>query len=652
VYKESKAEKNTTKNGDVKYDIVALDDGKVYVEASRNVINGTTLDAQRKDITKFFNALLDGDNSLDIHTIEGDILTITKAETADKARDNYKIVNEQRIKLSDEEFAVKLRVEAHIDEIAEVSRKIGQDGDKKNHTFAKDGFTYRRAYFKDFDGQYYEITLSIGHNGTVATVYNVGKIKGSVSPSAKIIAAVRSKPLGETTSNKKVPQKEENVKYSLSADTEGNKLTKAQQEYFKDSKVVDADGNLKVMYHGTPDGGFTVFKLPEFMNTLMSAQGAGFYFTDKKNAEQYTKAVNKSVRNGAKKQLYEVYLNITNPLEIKPNERTITKKQFKDILRQGNRDWFKTDWMPFFADGVKTENQKLDFETLLDKYTDKVFVRNKSDGDVLAEVTRAFRGGDETILNVMKSVLGRDGVRFTDRYGDIWVAWSAEQIKSTANTNPTADTDIRNSLSNGEQKQYGNYNVYGKDIALPEDIGPVREDIAPTVQPKALTEAEMFPDDNEPLSEVDAAAMNYEALWSMTDEDAPPVMEEPYTEDIEPSYISDPLKDKTWEEVGKRNVKAYSFEHPEVRPFFKQAAEGMLTDLLSNTLKGQKIYSWNDGLLTVTGQERWTSDAIAKLRDNAKMSYKDIERGLRAIIAGNGAENNAASPSLTSFTSL
>ena len=29
----------------------------------------------------------------------------------------------------------------------------------------------------DFDGQYYKVTLSIGNNGTVATVYNVGKGK-------------------------------------------------------------------------------------------------------------------------------------------------------------------------------------------------------------------------------------------------------------------------------------------------------------------------------------------------------------------------------------------------------------------------------------------------------------------------------------------
>lgn len=198
VFEDGNAE-NVVSND--RYAIVALEDGKVYVEATRKVINSNTRSEQRKEISNFFSELLENKPSLDIHTIEGDVLTITKQETANKARDDYKTVDGKAVKLSDDEFAVKLRVEAHIDEIAEVSTKRGQaNEDTKNHSFAKDGFTYRKAYFKDFDGKYYEITLSIGHNGTVATIYNVGKIKEGVPPSAKIIAVVGSKPLGETPS--------------------------------------------------------------------------------------------------------------------------------------------------------------------------------------------------------------------------------------------------------------------------------------------------------------------------------------------------------------------------------------------------------------------------------------------------------------------
>lgn len=53
------------------------------------------------------------------------------------------------------------------------------------------------------------VKLSIGHNGSVARVYNVGKIKEGVSPSAKLIAVVGSQPLGKTPYNNSIPQNAE-----------------------------------------------------------------------------------------------------------------------------------------------------------------------------------------------------------------------------------------------------------------------------------------------------------------------------------------------------------------------------------------------------------------------------------------------------------
>ena len=45
-----------------------------------------------------------------------------------------------------------------------------------------------------------------------------------------------------------------------SVDSDGNELSAEQQEYFRDSKVRDADGRLMVMYHGTPSGNYTTFR--------------------------------------------------------------------------------------------------------------------------------------------------------------------------------------------------------------------------------------------------------------------------------------------------------------------------------------------------------------------------------------------------------
>lgn len=213
-----KGEAAVENDGGKKYSIVYLDDGKTYVTASRNVISGNDVNQWRKQITNFFNALLEGNKSIDIETVEGDTLTITKKETARKARDNFKQENGKPVRMSDSEFRVKLNVEAHIDEIAETARSSKNTGsaDTKSHAFAKDGFTYRTAYFEDFNGDYYRVRLSIGNNGTVATVYNVGKMTKDVPASAKILAVVGSKPLAVTSSDNSISQESRNVNRQFS----------------------------------------------------------------------------------------------------------------------------------------------------------------------------------------------------------------------------------------------------------------------------------------------------------------------------------------------------------------------------------------------------------------------------------------------------
>lgn len=82
-------------------------------------------------------------------------------------------------KQNNEEYKKKLTMAGHIDELTEVSKQKNKNivPDRKNHLFAKDGFNYRRAYFEDADGNYYELTLSVGKNGEVNTVYNINQIK-------------------------------------------------------------------------------------------------------------------------------------------------------------------------------------------------------------------------------------------------------------------------------------------------------------------------------------------------------------------------------------------------------------------------------------------------------------------------------------------
>lgn len=110
-----------------------------------------------------------------------------------------------------------------------------------------------------------------------------------------------STPLKISNSDIIIPTSPENFKEKKkfsSRDSAGNQLTPQQAEYFKDSKVRDADGNLLVVYHGT-DSDFTVFDKTKG-RANMDIQGM-FFSPWELDAQGY----------GSNVKSY--YLNITNP---------------------------------------------------------------------------------------------------------------------------------------------------------------------------------------------------------------------------------------------------------------------------------------------------------------------------------------------------
>ncbi len=165
---------------DNKKSIVTLPDGKKFVKASRQVISGDNPEIWASDVMKYINNEIRQGKDVSFTGMDGEVLTITR-DTAGKARFRNAVHEKGGVRraLSDDEYALKLRVESHIDEIAQVSKGNNDPltPDRKNHPFAKDGFKYRTAFFEDFDGQYYYIRFSVGHTGEVKTVYNVGQIK-------------------------------------------------------------------------------------------------------------------------------------------------------------------------------------------------------------------------------------------------------------------------------------------------------------------------------------------------------------------------------------------------------------------------------------------------------------------------------------------
>lgn len=185
----------------------------------------------------------------------------------------------------------------------------------------------------------------------------------------------------------------EGARFSLKTDSQGRTLTEQQREYFKDSKAVDDQGRLMVMYHGTRKGGFTVFRDWSYLTA------------NRKYAERY-------MDRDTGETMYEVYANIRKPFDTRLEEcRAIWENEF---YGEYSRTALQESGLPDWTDGY-------DLVDFLEE--------NGYDYDAILL--------DEGADQVNGSIVER---------GISCVVRSSEQIKSITNENPTSDPDIRYSL--------------------------------------------------------------------------------------------------------------------------------------------------------------------------------------------------------------
>ncbi|QLI49470.1 hypothetical protein vBPaeMUSP25_31 [Pseudomonas phage vB_PaeM_USP_25] len=114
----------------------------------------------------------------------------------------------------------------------------------------------------------------------------------------------------------------------------------AFKRWFGDSKVVDADGKPLVVYHGTSDGGFTVFDSRAASDSDASQNagdaGLGFFFTeDRALAEQHRDRLDGDRPSWAtaNKEVYAVYLSLQNPFVTSGN---VTAERRAELETQGH----------------------------------------------------------------------------------------------------------------------------------------------------------------------------------------------------------------------------------------------------------------------------------------------------------------------------
>ena len=223
-------------------------------------------------------------------------------------------------------------------------------------------------------------------------------------------------------------------------DSTGRELSAEQQEYFSGSRVVDADGRLKPVYHGSP-AVFTEFS-PDFMSQHGSSEGQGFYFTDyKPMAEGYQK-------DGG--QLLEGYLDIKKPLS--DSEITLTRAEVKKLLQavDPTGDEVLVNYDPAGGMGYPS---KAWYNRALDATVKAAMDYSGSDSEILAEIANGGAGAG-AVLEAARNTLGYDGYIVEGKYDNatVYVAFDSSQFKNLDNTTPTESKDIRYSLM--EDAQY------------------------------------------------------------------------------------------------------------------------------------------------------------------------------------------------------
>lgn len=425
-----------------KYSILINSKNQKYVKADRQVISGSNPTEWQKQTRKYINEKIRNGQDVNIITDDGDILTITK-NTAGKAQFRNEVLRAdgKKTTLSNEELLTKLTAETHIDELAQISTKTNKlpVPDTKNHKFAKDGFDYRRAYFEDFDGQYYKITMSVGKNGSINTIYNIGRLDNLSKKNRSKFSVTAQRPLSQNKTNKEnlssidsitnsnedvntteySMQESEKNSGSFSMDNKGRTLTKEQQKYFKDSKVRDEEGHLLELYHRT-NADFNIFDADKIASaTDEGIWGRGFYFSNKDQTHYG-------------KNLKKVYLDIKNPFIVNDFKSIEDIANYLDIVESN---------FHYEHNGIIRINY-----SQVRQFTSQV--KEKGHDGVIVE----YENGTKEI-----------------------VAFNPEQIKNVDNTNPTNNEDIRYSQNDGKWQEFLDKNSINegtktklKDIKLPE----------------------------------------------------------------------------------------------------------------------------------------------------------------------------------------
>ncbi len=250
------------------------------------------------------------------------------------------------------------------------------------------------------------------------------------------------------TTRQDVIRKIDSARFALpDTDSTGKKLSTQQREFFSNSKVVDSDGRLLMVYHGTPNGDFYTFEYDKSRQTGTD-YGKAFYFTTNlKNAKGYAKDNHRDPRV-KEYELKRESLKKQILAETDTTKRQELEKQFRNVKVDGKsileilydvdydtggevRQVYLNLVNPLIADAQK----KYHYEVYPELF--KQAIKNGNDGIIVRNVD--------------------DSSKFGVGLSDVYIAFSPEQIKLTTNETPTVNNDIRFALDDSDRDVRGNY---------------------------------------------------------------------------------------------------------------------------------------------------------------------------------------------------
>ena len=322
-YTKDDGTSNDSKNGGTEFSIRQTDDGKkyVYLETDQEMFDNADKDDYPGIVEKYITNKYKG-------TIIG---TENRAYVDRRAAKEYARPANHRI--PDDIYEAKARTSTELDNLMDSASFDHHENDDGSHDEAVNGWDYYTAtvYVPSAD-KYYEGTVTIEKVAKGDRFHDFSKLKDvTTAMQGRNASLARSNVSDKNITYKdtkgkslSIRQKDQAYQQAVeSGDTETAQrmVDEAAKKAFSNSKVLDKDGNLLKVYHGTGSD-FNEFKR-EYIGSTGRFEGSGFNFTP---YEGRASSYGKNVLAG--------YLNIQKPLSAE--RKTISVAKLAQIIREAD----------------------------------------------------------------------------------------------------------------------------------------------------------------------------------------------------------------------------------------------------------------------------------------------------------------------------